>query len=205
MSKPKSSATECDEVGERIKLVRKNQALTLVELSERSGVSRAALSKIERGEISPTYTTLRKIALGLDQTIAGLISLTPLETKTDIEIVRADENKPFDAKDDAYRLLAGRESTHSTRCFIKDVHFQSVPGAGELHTHNTEEIIFVLTGSIVCHFEGRAPIQLNEGDSAFYRGTTPHAFTRAPANEGQSGSDQAPTALWISTPMDIVG
>ena len=46
---------------------------SLAELAERSTVSKAALSKIERGEMSPTATVLVKIAGALDLTLAGFL------------------------------------------------------------------------------------------------------------------------------------
>lgn len=46
---------------------------SLAELAERSAVSKAALSRIERGEMSPTATVLVKIAGAFDLTLAGFL------------------------------------------------------------------------------------------------------------------------------------
>ena len=196
------ASPERDAIGEHIKRIRKERAFTLVQLSARSGVSRAALSKIERGEISPTYTTLRKIAFGLDLTIAALVSTTPVDDEVDIEIVRANEGKVTGGSHDGYRLLAGKAAHQSVRCFVSEVRARSLDGSDGLHTHNTEDVVFVLKGSVTCHFEGRAPIELNEGDSLFYRGNIPHAFTQTPDYRPEKKSNMAhPTLLWISMPL----
>jgi len=52
---------------------RKRRSWSLAELSERSGVSKAMLSKIEREEVSPTASILARIATAYGQTLAGLL------------------------------------------------------------------------------------------------------------------------------------
>ncbi|WP_137134875.1 helix-turn-helix transcriptional regulator [Rhizobium sp. FKY42] len=53
--------------GTRLKTLRQRQGLTLDELAKASGVSRAMISRIERGEVSPTASLLARLceALGL--------------------------------------------------------------------------------------------------------------------------------------------
>ena len=48
--------------------LREKHSLTQVELADKAGISQAQLSRIERGVVSPTTTTLAKIAevLGAD-------------------------------------------------------------------------------------------------------------------------------------------
>jgi len=60
-------------IARRVKLERERRGWSLAELAARSAVSKAALSKIERGETSPTATVLLKIALAFDLTLAGLL------------------------------------------------------------------------------------------------------------------------------------
>ena len=52
---------------------RKERGWSLADLADRSGVSKAALSKIERGETSPTATNLVKVASAFGLTFAGLL------------------------------------------------------------------------------------------------------------------------------------
>ena len=52
--------------GDRVRTLREEAELTLEQLSKQSGVSRAMLSKVERGEKSPTIGVARRIALALD-------------------------------------------------------------------------------------------------------------------------------------------
>ena len=58
----------------RIRQEREARGWPLAELAERSGVSRAMISKIERREASPTATVLVRLAGAFDLTLAGLIA-----------------------------------------------------------------------------------------------------------------------------------
>ena len=62
------------EVGARIKALRAGQALTLEALADRTGVSRAMISRIERGESSATAQLLYRLCGGLGVTLSGLFA-----------------------------------------------------------------------------------------------------------------------------------
>lgn len=59
-------------LGERLKAIREKRNLNLSDVSELTGISKAMLSKIERGESVPTITTVWKIANGLKITLNSL-------------------------------------------------------------------------------------------------------------------------------------
>ncbi len=55
-----------DEVGERVRMLRKNKGWTLDELSEASGLHPSSISQVERGERNLTLENLSKLADGLE-------------------------------------------------------------------------------------------------------------------------------------------
>jgi transcriptional regulator with XRE-family HTH domain len=57
----------------RIRLEREARGWSLADLAERSGVSKASISKIEREEVSPTAVILVRLATAFDLTLAGLL------------------------------------------------------------------------------------------------------------------------------------
>ncbi|MCW5690503.1 MAG: helix-turn-helix transcriptional regulator, partial [Pseudolabrys sp.] len=63
-------------IGERIKARRGTRGLTLEVLADKSGVSRAMLSRIERGESNPTAQLLGRVCAGLDVTLSALFAET---------------------------------------------------------------------------------------------------------------------------------
>ncbi len=73
-----------DRLARRIGEIRRQQGLTLDELAERAGISRATLSRIERGETSPTAhvlgglcgvfgLTLSRLLMGVEETAPALM------------------------------------------------------------------------------------------------------------------------------------
>ncbi|MEO1092173.1 MAG: XRE family transcriptional regulator [Pseudomonadota bacterium] len=60
-------------IARRVKLEREARGWSLAELGERAAVSKAAISKIERGETSPTASILVRLAGAFDLTLAGLL------------------------------------------------------------------------------------------------------------------------------------
>src|SRR5256885_17000403 len=60
-------------LAQRIRLERDGRGWSLAELAERSGVSKATISKIERAEVSPTAIVLVRLASAFDLTLAGLM------------------------------------------------------------------------------------------------------------------------------------
>ncbi|MCC6203626.1 MAG: helix-turn-helix transcriptional regulator [Hyphomicrobiales bacterium] len=61
-------------IARRIRLERTARAWSLSELAQRSGVSKAMLSAIERNETSPTAALLVRIAAAFDLTLSALIA-----------------------------------------------------------------------------------------------------------------------------------
>jgi transcriptional regulator with XRE-family HTH domain len=60
-------------LAQRLRLERDGRGWSLAELAERSGVSKATISKIERAEASPTAVVLVRLASAFDLTLAGLL------------------------------------------------------------------------------------------------------------------------------------
>ncbi len=65
-------------IGDRIRALRTGRGLTLAVLADRAAVSRAMLSRIERGESSPTAQLLGKVCAGLGVTLSDLFATTQL-------------------------------------------------------------------------------------------------------------------------------
>ncbi|MFN4312386.1 MAG: helix-turn-helix domain-containing protein [Ferrovibrio sp.] len=61
-------------IAQRLRARREALDLTLEQLAERAGVSRAMISRIERRESSPTAAVLGRLCAGLDITLSGLMA-----------------------------------------------------------------------------------------------------------------------------------
>jgi transcriptional regulator with XRE-family HTH domain len=60
-------------IAQQIRLERDARNWSLAELAEHSGVAKASISKIERGEMSPSAVILLRLATAFDLTLAGLL------------------------------------------------------------------------------------------------------------------------------------
>lgn len=61
-------------IGERLKALRASAGLSLDQLAERSGVSRAMISRIERAEASPTAALLARLCEGLGLSLSSFFA-----------------------------------------------------------------------------------------------------------------------------------
>lgn len=78
-------------IGENLAKLRRKKRLSLDKLSELSGISKAMIGQIERGESNPTVNTLWKIASGLRVSFGKLIDTNQPAT----ELVRLNDITPI--------------------------------------------------------------------------------------------------------------
>ena len=64
---------EVVKIGRNLRQLREDRLLTQEELGEAAGVSRDQISRIERNEVDPRFSTIRKLAKALDVDPRGLI------------------------------------------------------------------------------------------------------------------------------------
>jgi Predicted transcriptional regulators len=64
-------------LGQRVRELRKERDWTLEQAARQAGLARSTLSKIENGQMSPTYDALRKLAVGLDISVPQLSRRPP--------------------------------------------------------------------------------------------------------------------------------
>ncbi len=69
-----------ESIAATLRAARTDQSLSVNALAERSGVSRAMIAKIERGEVQPTAVLLGRLTAALGLTLSELFSRTEGET-----------------------------------------------------------------------------------------------------------------------------
>ena len=80
-------------LGEKIKAIRIEKGWSLKDLSHRSGISAAAIHKIESNGIIPTITTMMKISDALGKKISNFVE-EDLEDK-DVYLTKSDKREPI--------------------------------------------------------------------------------------------------------------
>lgn len=171
----KSKATAAD-VARQIRWLREQRKLSQQALANASGLSRNTLSLLERGQTSPTLTTLRKIAAAL---------------QVDINLFFQRSARLGFADEAADAAQAERRTTKSASnecdCRIEQLmaaHILRVApesSSGSLPSHSGEELIYCLSGKCL-YAVGEQQYLLEPGDSLHIDGRVPH-YCQNPSQE----------------------
>lgn len=166
--------------GDRVRKLRETAKMTLEQLSQRSGVSRAMLSKVERGEKSPTIGTASRIASGLQTSLTELMGggvsggATVLMRRADRPIFR-DPETGFERHIVSPATGGGR---------VELIYHYLPPGVSTgmlpAFAAGTEKQIVVSIGNIVVEFKDTKKY-LGPGDSLFFRADVEHAVVNPTA------------------------
>src|ERR1044071_10400868 len=95
------------EIGAKVARARAERGWSLAQLAQRSGLSTAAVHKIEKSGMTPTIASLMKVASALGKSVAYFVDKP--ETP-DVNVIRGDERaKVYTSKNGlALRNLSGR-------------------------------------------------------------------------------------------------
>ncbi|WP_222122105.1 helix-turn-helix domain-containing protein [Curtobacterium sp. 9128] len=165
--------------GEHIRALRRSRGQTLVQLAERTGLSHPFLSQLERGHSRASMVSLEKIALALGTSQVELLAAgDPQHREPDDrspDVLRAAEGArgPFS-------LGEARLLVHGGPHAFEPLEFTGTnTEPGEYYEHLEDEFLYVLSGSLLLDLGGTGVQQLAPGDSAYYRGGTPHRWCSA--------------------------
>ena len=174
-------AVSSGRLGVRVKDLRKEAGLTLDELAGRSGVSRAMISKLERGEKNPTLVIAARLAEGLGVSLSRLagveerreVVLVPRERR----MVLRDPETGFE-RQSLSPTFAGRGVE-----FLRNVVPEgSTSGDFPAHRKGVEEHLVVEKGELKATLGGEEYL-LREGDALFFEADVPHRFDNAGRGE----------------------
>jgi len=178
-------------LGERLKEIRKSLGLTLEEASQKTGLARSTLSKIENEQISPTFQAMQKLTSGLQINIPQLFA-TPKKVKATgrRDITRNEMGKPHPTSTYEHELLATQLTHKKMMPFKTRIRARSFDDYADWIRHDGEEFLLVLEGEITLFTEYYEPINLTEGDSVYYDANMGHMLT--------SVSEEDAQILWVT-------
>lgn len=175
-------------LGERLRAARLGHGLTLRQAAERADLSRAFLSQVERGEVSPSVASLTKIAEALTINLAELF-LPPVQRTEGL--VRATERvrmtlRPGEHWDEVLSpSLAGK-------LLVLQSTIRPGAGSGAAYHHPAdEECVLVQQGRLEIQVDDQVHV-LTAGDALTYSSRRPHSWRNV--------GDEDAVALWIITP-----
>jgi transcriptional regulator with XRE-family HTH domain len=148
-------------IGARIRVERESRGWSLTSLAEKSGVSRAMVHKVERGESSPTASLLAKLAGAFGMSMSALMALAELEEGRLLRV--ADQPLWVDPQSGYLRRHVSPKSASP----LNLVEIDLPPGAEiPMPTStfvNMQQLIWVLDGALV-FVEGGERHELGAGD-----------------------------------------
>ena len=162
-------------LGNTIRQMRLDHNLTIAAVSERAGISRGMLSKIENSLTATSLETLEKIANALGVTLAKLFQNYNLPRGA-AQLVKKGEGMEVVRRGTSvghtYQLLAYDQGPHKTfEPFLISLEdsLEQFPA----FEHPGTEFIHMLEG-VLEYRVGEETFVLNSGDSLTFRGEIPH-------------------------------
>ncbi|AKT35317.1 putative transcriptional regulator [Pyrobaculum sp. WP30] len=142
-------------VGKRIAELREKRGLTLSQLAKLVGMSKSALWAVEQGRVSPTISTLWKIANALGVTFGELVepSLFVAENGVDVRLIERRNGK------EVYIMRLGAGAVRYA----------------EPHENSPLEVVHVIEGAMIVG-PLDAPKYIWEGETAKFYGGEPHFY-----------------------------
>lgn len=170
-------AVSADRLGERVRELRRERGLTLEELAERSGVSRAMISKLERGEKNPTLVVAAKLAEGFGVTLSQLVGM---EERREVVVVPREKRMVMRDPETGFerQLLSPSFGGRGVEFIRNVVPEGSTSGEFPPHRRGVEEYVVVEQGNLKAIIGGEEYL-LKEGDALYFEANVSHRFDNA--------------------------
>jgi DNA-binding transcriptional MerR regulator/quercetin dioxygenase-like cupin family protein len=180
-----SSRSKANPVGPRLRRLRLHRGYSLARVARAANVSVGFLSALERGQMSASVATLRRLARFYRLNILSLFD--PSESNPGR--VRPRERKVLEAGPGVRMELLSWGNT------VMEPHlFRVAPsaGSGESYAHEGEEFLFILRGCLEISLDGGDAHRLEEGDSFYFESSAQHRWSNPGKKEAW--------VLWVNTP-----
>ena len=180
------------DLGARVRDLRKARDWTLEQAAKQAGIARSTLSKIENGQMSPTYDALKKLAVGLQISVPQLFTPPQAERVNGrMSVTKQGQGNHQATATYEHELLAETLVKKQMLPYRARVRARSMDEFDGWVRHDGEEFLYVLTGVITLYTEFYEPIEMRRGDSAYYDATMGHNVV--------STSPEDAMILWVTS------
>ena len=174
--------------GARLQHLRLTRGWTLQDLADRSGLSRAFLSRLESGDRQASIAAVLTLSRIFEVSLASLFE-TEVDTAPCV-IVRNAESVEQTANGLAYVPLSKADSQFNLQPIR--VRVSRFRRGSEHYHHEGEEWIYVLSGSLTLSLAGKT-FDLERGDAAHFDSRLPHRLIARGAKD--------PELLVVASPL----
>jgi DNA-binding transcriptional MerR regulator/quercetin dioxygenase-like cupin family protein len=181
-AKPRRAA---DPLGPKLRRLRTRTGIGIVEAAKRAGISAGFLSSIERAQANASVATLQRLAAAYGTTVMELFEAPRKRER----LVRPSERRVLDVQSGVRMELLSTGAT-----MLQSMLFRVAPLAGSdgSYSHQGEEFIYMLAGTLEVWLDELECFVLHEGDSFWFESTLGHRWFNP--------SDTEAVLLWINTP-----
>lgn len=157
-------------VARQIRILRKRRDLSQQALAEASGLSRNTLSLLERGQTSPTVSTLKRLAVAMGVDINAFFN-----TSEDESIIHTKAEQRINLQLSQGLMADLGVGMHDQ--LVTPLILKLNPGArsGLALSHDGQDFVFCIKGEILYTVNGKA-FFLEPGDSLFFDAQLQHRF-----------------------------
>lgn len=191
LKKPDMTAKDMTlSLGEALRSRRKELKMSMQAVADAAGLSVGFISQVERGLTAPSLGSLASISRILELRLSDILEQPDGSDETTRKAARQKYQVP--GAEASYERI----STAFQGACLHSVIVHEPPGhRAEPISHEGEEMIFVLNGSITFEVEGQAEI-LMQGDSIHFDSRRVHSIW--------NHTDEHSSILWCGT-MDVFG
>lgn len=165
-------------IGRNLKRFRLEKGFTLDQVAELTNVSKSMIGQIERGDSTPTVTTLWKISNGLKISFSSL-----MEDESDESFVIKKEDLDSLNDDEGYKVYTyiPFNINRKFEAFMIEVKPQ-MKHESSAHTEALFEYVFVLSGEIVIT-ENQNPTVIKKDEMLRFKANTSHSYFNFSLNQ----------------------
>ncbi|MCV2865754.1 helix-turn-helix domain-containing protein [Albidovulum sediminicola] len=192
VSEAEAAPAEPLDLGKRVRDLRKARGWTLEQAAGQAGLARSTLSKIENGQMSPTYEALKKLAEGLSISVPQLFTpAAQAQVNGRMAVTKSGEGQAHLTTTYEHELLAAALTRKQMLPYRARIRARKPEEFDGWVRHEGEEFLYVLTGIVKLYTEFYEPVELRRGDSAYYDAAMGHNVV--------SVSPEDATVLWVTS------
>jgi XRE family transcriptional regulator, regulator of sulfur utilization len=159
-------------VAQNLKRIREERNLSLDKLAELTGVSKSMLGQVERGESSPTISTVWKISNGLKVSFTTLLN----SPQSDTTLIYKENINPLVEDNGKYRLypILSLEEGRPFEIYVIEIDAGGFLSA-EAHPAGTQEFLTVFSGQLSVRVNDEEFL-ITGGNSIRFHADRPHSY-----------------------------
>ena len=182
---PPRTRSEPRPLGPKLRRLRARTGMGIVEAARRAGISAGFLSSIERAQANASVATLQRLASAYGTTVVELFQAPRKRER----LVRPADRRVLEVHSGVRMELLSTGAT-----MLQSMLFRVAPLAGSdgSYSHQGEEFIYMMSGTLEVWLDELECFVLREGDSFWFESTLGHRWFNPSTTEA--------VLLWINTP-----